>query len=222
MLKSYSVFTSFAYKLIIWLLYHLLAIFGCVLVQNGVFGFLDKDGFHYSVATAVLLNGFMFVEIMSDFWLFSGIQSKTANHMDFLKLSVSGRQIFRNALIMDTLRRLITIVVCNMINVFIGVVIFNTTTSLKSNLTIVALYILMGYFLSALGVFMSRFGITVWINFGITYVANFFTSFVIFMLIQSSIPMWTILSLLAIANIVISYITIVYPLKKMEDSYNDK
>ena len=100
-IKSYLVFTSFIYRICMFLAVPVI-VTGIALWSVGRFGNAAM------IFAAVLLP---MVEIISDTWLFGGIQTKDMDKLDYLKTSHRGMEILRNALSMDMARNLLTAIV---------------------------------------------------------------------------------------------------------------
>lgn len=222
MFRSYRAFAPKLYQLIMCILYPLFAVFCCVLVQNGFFGSIADPGYHYMVAAGMLCNCMIAVECMGDYWLFSGIQAKNANHMDFIKGSKKGKAFFLNALMTDVLRRAIVIVVCNAANVLIGIFVFHQTGVGMEGMLLIATYTLSCYAFSTLGVFISRFGDTWIMNMGAGYFGAILSAVMTYVYAKSGIPTWIFVLIHLVISIIITVITVKFAMKKVEDSYYDQ
>lgn len=97
-IKSYLVFSSFTYKVCIFLLMPAVL----VGIGTGVGSFFGEPGV---MVSAMLLT---MTEILSDHWLFSGLMEKESERMDVLRTSGMGMEIMKNALILDLMRKLLT------------------------------------------------------------------------------------------------------------------
>lgn len=100
-IKSYLVFTSFWYRTGVFLLMPA-ALAGIGARAGSRFGQLGVLG-----AAMLLTMG----EVISDHWLFSGLLAKDAEKLDVLKTSGMGMEILGHALILDLLRKLLTVLV---------------------------------------------------------------------------------------------------------------
>lgn len=145
-IKSYLVFTPFVYRIVVFIVIPVLSMWlGVYAVSR--FGEMGE----LRVVPAVML--LTLAEIISDNWLFSGIQAKESEKMDFLKTSGRGMEMMQNALILDLLRKFLTV---------LAVI---TVCYLLSGMSGGLLYVvLVSYTVSALGTFLSRYGGTLWIN----------------------------------------------------------
>ncbi len=143
-IKSYLVFTSFSYRICVFIL------LPAVLAGIGIYteSYFGRLGI---LASAMLLT---MAEILSDHWLFSGLLAKESARMDVLKTSGMGMEILKNALTLDLLRKLLTalglLAVCDLFTGRLGELVS---------------MVLVTYFFSALGTFLARYG--GW------YIANF-------------------------------------------------
>ena len=136
-IKSYLVFSSFSYKVCVFLLMPaVLAGIGA-----GIGSFFGEIGV---MASAMILT---MAEIVSDHWLFSGLMAKESERMDVLRTSCMGMKIMKNALILDLLRKLLTafgiLAVCEM---FTG------------HWDGLPPMVLVSYFFSVSGTFLARYG----------------------------------------------------------------
>lgn len=222
MFRSYRAFATNFYKFFICVIYPVFAIFCCVLVQSGCFGLLNKSGYHFLVPASMLGSCMIFVECMADYWLFCGIQSKSANHMNFLKSSRKGIAFFKNALLGDVLRRFLVIVGCSIINAIIGVYVFKYDLGGTYGICLVAVYAFYSYFLSTLAVFVCRFGTIWYFNMGVGYLGSSITAILTLLISRDLLPIWVWVLLYLIASIVISIIAVKVAIKKVEDSYHDQ
>lgn len=104
-IKSYLVFTSLFYKLIMFLLMPV-AVAGLFLWLKIAMGGIGVTG---DVWMASLMLSFLsMLEVVSDNWLFGGIQTRNSMKMDYLRTSGRGMGILRNALSVDMGRRFLS------------------------------------------------------------------------------------------------------------------
>ena len=136
-IKRYLVFTPFAYRIAVFLVMPVL------LAGIGVY-----TGSRWGEPGLFPVGIFLtMAEIISDNWLFSGLQAKEAEKMDFLKTSGLGMEILRDALILDLLRK------------FLTAWVILTFCDLLLNISGSLLYIvLISYAFSVLGTFLARYG----------------------------------------------------------------
>lgn len=135
-IKRYLVFTSLAYRTAVC------AVTALLLAAGAYAGHMFREqGLFF---TAGILS---MAEIVSDYWLFSGIQAKESQKMDFLRTSGLGMGILRDALTMDLLRKFLTA-----LGILAG-------AHLLAGLPGGFLYmVLISYACSVLGTFFSRYG----------------------------------------------------------------
>ncbi len=135
-IKRYLVFTSFAYRIGV-------CIAAALLLAAGVFAgaFFEETGL---ICAAGLLT---MAEVLSDYWLFFGLQAKEPQKMDFLRTSGFGMEVIRDAVMMDLLRKFLTA---------LGIL---AAAYLLAGLSGGFLYMaLASYAFSILGTFLSRYG----------------------------------------------------------------
>lgn len=222
MFRSYRAFVSEFYKVAIWIIYPMIACFGCIIVQTGCFGLLKRSGYHYMAVQGLLCSGIVFVECVADYWLFSGIQSKSVNHMDFLKGSRKGKLFFKNAILSDIMRRAIVILICNGFNLAIGILIFKKNLSESGGIELVILYSVCCYFFSTLGVFISRFSDIWWLNMSSGYFGSFIFSVLLYFISALESLLWIWIIAFLVFGVVISMMIERVAIKKVEDSYYDE
>ena len=95
-------------------------------------------------------------EVISDNWLFSGLQAKESEKMDFLKTSGLELEILQDALMLDLIRKFLTawavMTICYLLKGLLGSPLY---------------MVLVSYVFSVLGTFLARyigtFGISIWI-----------------------------------------------------------
>lgn len=149
-IKRYLVFTPFAYRIAVFLVMPVLLV-GIGVLTGSRWGEL------WAVPVAVLLT---MAEIISDYWLFSGLQAKDSEKMDFLKTSGLGMEILRDALTFDLLRKFLTVCV-------VMAICYLLTGRSGS-----PMYAgLISYVFSILGTFLARYGGIFRINLMIGYLA---------------------------------------------------
>ena len=116
------------------------------------------------MAVMIAVVGLTIVEIVSDNWMFGGIQAKDAENLDFLRTSGRGMKVMQNALAMDLLRKFVSTVgiflMCCLVS---GGITFSVWRMIY--------LVLASYFFSVLGVLISRFFTLFWCNVLTSYVA---------------------------------------------------
>lgn len=158
-IKSYLVFTSLGYRLILYLAVPLSIV--------GSYGWIvsrTTSGSYIAPMTAILI----IVEITADHWFLGGIQEKGAEKLDYLKTSSRGMEAMKSALILDLGRRFLEILailgLCCLITRLLG-------RDVPEPVTVLALPVLEAYGLSVTGTIITRFGSYLQINLGVSYAA---------------------------------------------------
>lgn len=170
--KSYLVFTSRLYRLVMFAVLPAawagICFWTCGMASHGRNGML--------ILTALFLP---IAETISDSWLFAGIQTSSSPKLDYLKTSGRGQSLMRRALIMDVMRKLV------FSGAFMGIGYASLwLTELpagggKGNFAEAAsakwgaqagvgaallCLIMLSFFFSVLGTFLSRYGNMIWTN----------------------------------------------------------
>ena len=157
-LKSYLVFTSLLYRIVMYVL--------LPIVLAGIYIYLEK---YISVEASMIVIAELLTaaEIISDNWMFGGIQAKDSAKLDFLKTSGRGMKIMKNALAMDLFRKFLSaagiLVLCSLA----------LTDGMVLDIWTVIYLLLVSYFFSVFGMLISRFFTLLWCNMLTSYVANF-------------------------------------------------
>lgn len=141
-IKAYLLFTSWRYKLGIFLGLPLAVLVGGLLW--GHWGVVSGSGF-------LMAAGIIFAEVMTDQGVFNGIHSKRGYKLDFLKTSPLGEKILFYGLAGDLVRRLLTVAVC------IGIAWAVNVQAVESGWAGCLGMVLAIYVAEALGIFISRF-----------------------------------------------------------------
>lgn len=212
--RSYFVFTSLLYRIAMY------AVMPAVVIGIGV---LISSGFDRGMAASFLVAGVTVgelltaLEIISDVWLFGGIQKKEGANLEYLKTSGRGRRVIRAALVIELVRKFFT-AVCVMA-VCTAVLAYRNGGEVGS-VAVSLLYIaLMSYFFSVLGTFVARFWDMFWTNVLVCYVAA------ILYVLCLLIPVWDKIAAVAVLGvlcIIVSVAAVKMPLRRMEGSYYDK
>ena len=227
MMKSYLVFTSSVYRTVMYVLMPA-AMVGICFCLGSRCGEAVREVILMGVALFLII-----VEIISDSWLFGGIQARDPERIDYLKTSGQGMKIMRNALSMDLLRKLLAslgvMAVCYLVlrrggNVFARGTLwvdYDTSSSIVKDMGILLYLALVSYFFSALGTFLSRYGSAVWLNAVIGYVTM---TPALFCMCLPGVPEYVLFYdlLFAILSAGISAVAVKLAMKKMEGGYYDK
>lgn len=202
-IKSYLVFSSFSYKVCIFLL------MPAVLVGIGI-GIVSIFGELGLTATAMLLT---MAEILSDHWLFSGLMAKESEGMDVLRTSGMGMEIMKNALILDLLRKLLTafgiLAVCELYAGHWGRLLLMAMVS---------------YVFSAAGTFLARYGGGLAVNVCIGQISAFLVLGCLFCVFRSGSWRFRVgFELLFLAlGVLASVLTVSKAMRKVKGGYYDQ
>lgn len=221
-IKSYLVFTSVFYRIVMYLL-----------IPAALLGIAFWVGTAGNVALTLLAGILPMAEIISDSWVFGGIQTKESVKMDYLKTSARGKNILRNALIMDMVRRFLSVAGILGIGRLIiwlgsrtgeekpGAMFLFEDSGDGGSLGIFLYLLVLCYFISALGTFLSRYGSLIWINAMVAYVVSALEGLCLFLpgLWQHA---FAYALLFAVLGILVSVLAVRTAMKKMEGSYYDR
>lgn len=237
-IRSYIVFTSLPYRIIV---YFALPV---VVAATGFWAGTQGIGDGGVMFAAVLLP---LAEIISDNWLFNGIQSRDMAKMDYLKTSGRGMAVMRDALVMDLLRKFLTaagsMALCaaaielwkvggmpgapegmsmgGMAGTGIFARDFSGIVGRFHWVGILFYFVLLSWFLSGLGTFLSRYACMVWINMLIGYIASILAALGLF-----GIGLWQYIWFLAAfagaAGVLAGVLAVKAAMKKVEGGYYDK
>lgn len=215
-IKSYFVFTSFPYRMAIFVILPLamLAIVG--LISMG----MERKSYFF---TPVLIPLFLIViEVVADNWMFGGIQAKHAEKMDVLRTSGRGMEMIKDALALDLIRRLLSMAGVTAICLLAEMLLMGGTAAGVFEIMPMLLSMLfLCYDISVLGTLAARFGSVVWINYLIGY-AGFFLG-----ILGSAAVSWQrggVVSaiMLAVLAVPMSVLTVRVAMKKVRGGYYDK
>lgn len=225
MTKSYLVFTSAVYRVVMY-----------ALMPAGMVGLSAWSGSSMGEAALLIITPLLTLfEILSDSWLFGGIQAKDREKMDFLKTSGRGIKTLKKALILDLVRKFLSclgILAGGCLAMQIGAgnaalengVFQSNYANLgggSRKLGILLCFWLVSYFFSVMGTLLSRYGSMIWINLLTGYIAMIFTIFCAALLILSE-SIWVFDFLFAVLGIGISILAVRAAIKKYEGGYYDK
>lgn len=212
-IKSYLVFTSLWYRMGVYL--------ALPLVISGL-GFLIERGLAGGglIIVTVLLP---MAEIISDVWLFGGIQTKDSLRLEYLKASGHGREIIRTALEMDLLRKLLSgIGILALFSLVLAVGKGELPEAAGVQGFGILVYLaLLSYLVSTLGTFLSRYGSLLWINMVVGYGAMILALLGIFLLGLAEYIL-IIDILFAIFGFLMSVVAVKAAMERVERSYYDE
>ncbi len=221
-MKSYLVFTSAWYRLAVFLLMPTALIGLGLWVERMLWGGRGATGV---IVAAVLLP---IAEIVSDNWLFGGIQTKDSMRLEYLKTSGRGMEILRRALWVDLARKLLSALGIMALCRLAGTWMAAEGTGYGSGIMdwgleagILLYFTLLSYFVSTLGTFLSRFGDMLWMNLLVGYGAVFVMLFGLALLNLADI-IFIIDIICAVFGILISAVTVRTAMRRVERSYYDK
>lgn len=205
-IKSYLVFTSFVYRIVVFLVVPVLSMCAGVYTVSR-FGEMGEFGV---MPAAVLLAA---AEIISDNWLFSGLQAKEAEKMDFLKTSGFGMEMMQNALILDLLRKFLT-----------ALVVITACYLLKGMPGNPLRMVLISYDVTVLGTFICRYWGSMWINVCFGQAATVLIPVCLLCMSQpdSGEPGHGLSLLFLILGILISVLAVTKAMRKVKGGYYDK
>lgn len=162
-IKGYLLFTSLVYRIIMFGVLPLV-FGGGYIAATAVMG----DGDVPALLTMILLipTLLVMIEIFADNWMFGGIQDRDGAKMDFLKTSPKGMKLLENALMLDLVRRLVTLsaimAVCFLANMAMGIKMFGGDAVKGAG--VLAGLALASYTFSVLGTLLTRFFSWTWGN----------------------------------------------------------
>lgn len=207
--KSYLVFTSWGYRLVMFALAPLL-LAALQVVSLKVMG---------GSAVPFIIIILIIAEVVADNWFLGGIQEKSAEKIDYLKTSGKGMKVMESALVTDFVRRFLTAAVvfgvCNLLSR-----IWGGQDDFQS-MAVLLLSVLITYSLSVLGTFFTRFGSYLWINMLVSYFAAAVG------VVCCVLPMFGVSGLIlnvifAVLSAGASILAVKVAMKKVEGSYYDK
>lgn len=214
-IKSYLVFTSVLYKIL------MLLVLPVLLLGIQVFASVVFQGTVIPLSILVLI----FAEIFGDTFVLGGIQEKNSEKMDYLKTSPRGMKVMKSVLIMDLLRRFLSCVVIFGLS-RVSMWVFGATPGSErlAGPGVLLLAVLLTYTFSVLGIFLSRFGSLLWINMLCAYAGAIVGLVLFFIGTGGMLPlllplMNTAMGILAVG---LSILTVKIAMMKVEGSYYDK
>ena len=212
-IKSYLVFTSLWYRFGVYLaIPAVLAAIG-LLIERG----LPGGGL---IVISVLLP---VAEIISDSWLFGGIQTKDSMKLEYLKTSGQGKELIRTALWTDLFRKLLSAIV--IMALFSLAMVMGKGEAPEAAGTggfgSLLYLVLLSWLVSVLGTFVSRYASLVWINLIVSYGAMVLAMLCIFLL-RLAEHILLIDLLFAIFGILMSTVAVKAAVERVERSYHDE
>ena len=227
--KGYLVFASFAYRIVMYLL------MPAALVAFAVWAGANIG----DVSVPLVLMLLPLAEIVSDSWLFGGLQARDSEKIDYLKTSGRGMAVMRNALGLDLFRKFLT-ALCVIVISYCSVqqakkglegmpgagVNFISCGGTFKAIGFVLYLILLSYSLSALGTFLSRYNSTTYgnvlIGYGAMMLAGLAGQFVPGLIKYPSNGIFLLDLLCMAAAIGVSILAVRAAMKKVEGGYYDE
>lgn len=202
-IKRYLVFTSLPYRIAVFIMIPVLFT-GIGAYAGSLFG----------VQGMMFAAGFLtMVEIISDHWLFFGLQAKESEKAEFLKTSGMGMEMIQDALILDLVRKFLTATgiaaACYLI------------TGLQGGFLYI---VLVSYAFSALGTFLSRYGGMLLLNIVIAQFAMMFVTASLSCMLQPGLlkSMFGTEFFFLALGILVSILTVMKAMQKVKGSYYDE
>ena len=211
-IKSYLVFTSFWYRILVFGVLPVLLI-GLQFLPIGEWATLRNIG------TVMVL---IMIEAVADYWYLGGIQDKDVEKIDYLKTSPRGMDIMRNALRFDLVRRLLAAAAVLGVSELVGW--GGRERNVLGGAGVWLLLTLICYTLSVTATLIARFNSYLWINYLTGYVGM-----IIALIFYFILCVWTAREVMIILTVVflalavgISFLAVRVAMKKVEGSYYDK
>lgn len=212
-IRSYLVFTSLWYKIIMFVVLPL------VLLGIQVFSTIVFRGTAIPVFVMILIM----VEIMADYWFLGGIQEKGSEKIDYLKTSPRGMEVMKSALFIDLVRRfLFHTGIFGLARMITLILESSDRVGELIGFGELLLVIFLSYTLSVLGIFISRFTSYLWVNLLCGYIGAI--AGLVILLVCTSIPAPLVLpnAALVVLGGGISVLIVKIAMLKVEGSYYDK
>lgn len=211
-IKSYLVFTSFWYRILVFGVLPVLLI-GLQFLPIGEWAAMRN------IATVMAL---IMIEAVADNWYLGGIQDKDVEKIDYLKTSPKGMDVMRNALRFDLVRRLLAAAAVLGVSELVGR--GGRERNVLGGAGVWLLLTLICYTLSVTATLIARFSSYLWINYLTGYVGM-----IIALIFYFILCVWTAWETMVILTVVflalafgISFLAVRAAMKKVEGSYYDK
>lgn len=115
-MNMFTCYKRFIAKPIFWficVIYPVCAILGAYLIKNRII--LASLNIPDVFIGIMICYGIFFVEVMIDNWVFGGAYVKDSFNLELIKASSKGRKFWKKALVADMLRRLVMIIVSDVV-----------------------------------------------------------------------------------------------------------
>lgn len=215
-IKGYLAFTSFVYRIA------MLGILPVAIIAVDIWA-AALMGEDVRVLLVVMPFLMIMVEILADTWMFGGIQGKAAERIDFLKTSPKGMGLLQRALIMDLVRRFLSLsgimAVCVLVNLAWGVEMFGGDA--VKGLGVILSLILSSYAVTVICIILARFGTMLWQSILVGYLGLAIESVYVGFLIVLGHPfVWCcVCGVLAVGA---SVLAVKIVMKKVRSGYYDR
>jgi len=211
--KNYFAFTSWVYRLVVFFLMPLLSIlYGNLGVITG--GEVPGIVFQLPVFMLVIV-----VECITDYWFMGSFYSKHNSSLEYLQTSNRFKNIIKDVVVVDIIRRFITGIALYGVFVIIAWVV-GEPLHFYQGFAFLPLY---SFVMVMIANFISRhFNIVQYVYLAATLTMMVTAlGFVPMEIVTENVTFWT-LGILLVLCVVVSVITVWYSLKKVRDSYYDK
>lgn len=231
-LRGYIVFTSVIYRVIVYIAMPV------GLVAIGIWGGICTGDMGL-LFTVMFLPA---VEVISDSWLFGGIQARDGEKMDYLRTSGRGMEIMGRALVSDLFRKFLT-ALCTIGLCYLAIRLtkglapeglvasggkladFICRGGALRESGILLYLVLLSYAVSTVGTFVSRYGNMVWVNVMVAYGAMVLTAMGLWGIVRWNgrlAPLFVLDLLLGALGIGASILAVRVARKKVEGGYHDE
>ena len=207
--KSYAVFSSWIYRLMTLLVIPVVLVIG----EFELFTLVNENT--SMVGFKVFVGLILTYEVINDYWLFGGICSLEGCNVESLKLTKAGKNVFRNALVMDLARRFVYLL-------GVGVIAYVKTGIFSMLLTAMAGYIALIIVLN-----VSRYMSTLLLQISMSQVAVVLYNLIMllgsdFETIDSAGLRGAIMMLLLVVSAALGVVTVVHVQGRWKESYYEK
>lgn len=207
--KSYLIFTSVPYRVVMFFLVPLFLIGLGIYFGNGLV-------FPAEIFIMVL---FPAIEVVADYMIFGGIASKKTERLEYLKTSTRGMQMLKDALTGGMFRMLLSEILVVLIIHFATSDTVWQNANVENRTILIASIFCATYFLSVLGITIERFITIMQACWVIASVVSMAASFAMVGCIKNPNAGLGIFLILSIA---VSIFSIYIAMKRAKESYYDK
>ncbi len=208
-IKSFFVFTSTGYRILAFLV---LPVFGIALGHMVAF-LLAIPGYFVTIFFIMPL------ELILDYMVFGGICAKEVSHLEYLKGSVRGEWVMKNALVGGMIQMLLVLAVVMLGNHISYQMLFPAQVVGMDAILIPAALLISAYAVTMGMVIVGRFFDSLNVYYILAVVAAALEGSVLQFLVLYRYPTIVISVMLAV---ILSIVSVKIALKKIEESYYDK